>query len=527
MSLPKDLEQDALVKERDAYRIIAKASATTTTIEELCDQVLSGLLDTLEFDKGLIRIYQPRTDSLDMVASIGFGDSSMGESHSMENESHLGVRVGKSLEPLLIDDVSVELTEDSFTKCAKNHNISSMIIWPLVGAEHELIGVISIVSSVSNRIKSLDITFFEMVVTLFESVLDQRLVNERLKESEQRFLQFANYFPGPLFIKDSSSRVIFVNNYMMQESDETVPVGIFTDSVFSEQTAREIIEDDRRVLTRGPIEYIKELSTIHGIRYFWVIKFPIRLSENEQVIGGLSLEITENIMTEMKLDLAIERAEFLLDLMAHDLSNMQQGIVMSLEMLLEFYNLDPKIRELVEGALSQTEYGVDLIQNVRSLSRIDHRSVRVHPIDPYAILVQSIEMVVQSFPHRELQIIIHFHPNKFRTLVDEFLVDVFFNLLHNVVKIDSNETVEIDIFAELDDDYLIIRIEDHGPGLSPNEKAVISKQLMGEKVPGRGLGLYLTGRILRRQGGSIMVADRVRDDPSRGACFVIKLPLAD
>lgn len=66
----------------------------------------------------------------------------------------------------------------------------------------------------------------------------------------------------------------------------------------------------------------------------------------------------------------------------------------------------------------------------------------------------------------------------------------------------------------------VIRVEDRGPGVSPDRVARIFDR--GESTSGSGLGLYVARRLLREERGDIQVEPR----PGGGASFVVSVPLA-
>jgi signal transduction histidine kinase len=72
-----------------------------------------------------------------------------------------------------------------------------------------------------------------------------------------------------------------------------------------------------------------------------------------------------------------------------------------------------------------------------------------------------------------------------------------------------------------------LRVRDHGPGLSPTERRRLfrpfskSDREAAASAPGVGLGLALSRRLARAQGGDLRMDDGVKD----GAAFVLTLPV--
>jgi len=66
--------QDALIRDRKAFQIIAEATIKATSAEKLCEVVLDGLAETFSFDAGTFRLYNPEDDMLYPTAIYGVSE---------------------------------------------------------------------------------------------------------------------------------------------------------------------------------------------------------------------------------------------------------------------------------------------------------------------------------------------------------------------------------------------------------------------------------------------------------------------
>lgn len=81
----------------------------------------------------------------------------------------------------------------------------------------------------------------------------------------------------------------------------------------------------------------------------------------------------------------------------------------------------------------------------------------------------------------------------------------------------------VDVVVEREGDFALIRVEDRGPGVAPQDREMIFER--GERGSaddddGRGLGLHIARTIARSQGGDLRVEER----PGGGASFVLTVP---
>ena len=98
-----------------------------------------------------------------------------------------------------------------------------------------------------------------------------------------------------------------------------------------------------------------------------------------------------------------------------------------------------------------------------------------------------------------------------------YIISIFANLLHFFIP-HSKRKNGISV---------MIRVRDHGPGITPGEERRIfrpfckSARQAAETAPGVGLGLALSRRLARSMGGELSL-----DGCPDGACFVLTLRVA-
>ncbi|WP_240506343.1 ATP-binding protein [Thermoactinospora rubra] len=92
------------------------------------------------------------------------------------------------------------------------------------------------------------------------------------------------------------------------------------------------------------------------------------------------------------------------------------------------------------------------------------------------------------------------------------LVTIVGNLVDNAIEA---ATAKVEVLVRAEGDSLLIRVADDGPGL-PSPEAF--EKGWTTKGDGRGLGLAMVGRAVRRLGGTIEVTS------GRGAVFTVRLP---
>ncbi len=179
-----------------------------------------------------------------------------------------------------------------------------------------------------------------------------------------------------------------------------------------------------------------------------------------------------------------------------------------------------------------------LVENVLAFSRIERGNARSNVRE--AELGELLESLRQRFEARlataGLTLVLPAaHGNDaaqkpaLRVRADLAAVEhILFNLIDNAAKYAAAGTPpEVEIHAFAEGRWVVIQVSDHGPGIPPSEHSRVfqafhkSAREAAESQPGVGLGLALSRRLARAQGGDLVVADA-----ATGARFLLRLPAA-
>ena len=170
----------------------------------------------------------------------------------------------------------------------------------------------------------------------FLSILDiteRRQYEQALKESERRFSAFMETFPHTAFIKTSDHKYLYINNAMKKRFGIEEWVGKTTFDLFPKEIAEKLVKADNISLVKG---YHIEESTVpdkSGNECIWeTYTFRIERENQEPLIGGFSMDITERKESEKKLR---ENEEFLKSI----IESIQDGIsILKPDLTINFTN---------------------------------------------------------------------------------------------------------------------------------------------------------------------------------------------
>jgi signal transduction histidine kinase len=190
-------------------------------------------------------------------------------------------------------------------------------------------------------------------------------------------------------------------------------------------------------------------------------------------------------------------------------------------------------REYITRLRGEAERLGHLVENVLFYARVEsgRGEAARETVDLQALLQEARPRLAERAARADLEMA--FAPpasGPFPVCVDRSAVEqVLLNLVDNACKYAARSTPpRIDVHLETSQGRALVRVSDHGPGLSAAERRRLfqpfskSDRDAANSAPGIGLGLALSRRLARAQGGDLSLDD----SSGSGAVFVLSLPLA-
>jgi PAS domain S-box-containing protein len=254
-----------------------------------------------------------------------------------------------------------------------------------------------------------------------------------------------------------------------------------------------------------------------------------RTAELSNINQALQAEIAERVRAEKELREAKSQSELYVDLMAHDINNLNQVAMGYLELAKDTLSLDKDHTVLLDKPLEMLDNSSKLIDNVRKIQRARGGERPSEKID-IGELLDILKKEYSTTPGRDILINYTPVPGQF-VVADELLRDVFENIIGNTIKHSTGPLiVDIDVnkVEARGQEYYSVAIEDNGPGIDDelkNELFKIDKKGTAKKM-GHGIGLFLVQMLVKNYHGTVSVEDRVPGDHKKGVRFIVMLPVA-
>src|SRR5713101_2909735 len=210
--------------------------------------------------------------------------------------------------------------------------------------------------------------------------------------------------PDAIFVKDLDGRYVIVNDaaaqFLGKSPDEVV--GKNDLELYPEKTARQFIEDDKKVLASGTARSFEGVATSAlGTQAYLVTKGVYR-DKRGKILGvfGISHDMTELRLAHETLDHTrdalvrsqkMEAVGQLTGGIAHDFNNILAIILGNAELLRAHLPEDPYTDEIIDAILRATLHGKDLTGHLLAFSR--RRLLNPQPVAVNALVADIVRLL--------------------------------------------------------------------------------------------------------------------------------------
>ena len=474
---------------------------------------------------------------LDKNGDILNGSKNSSSYFNVENEEEL---IGKHISDLATSGYKDKIKTD-LSKLVASHSLG-MVEYEFQGKSGiNFIGELSL-SAFSSRSSNQ-----EYYIGILRDITNQKIIEIELRENKQMFQLVMDNIPQLISWKDVNSTYLGCNKNFARVAGLNDPKEIIGKNDYElpwkVSEAESFFEIDQLVMDTDKSEFhIIEPQLQADGKQAWLDTNKIPLHNSKQEVVGILCtyeDITERVNSqnalknsERKYKEAYNRAEFYKDVFAHDVSNILQGILSSVELSrfkmgkskknIELFNLF----DIIEDQVSR---GANLVSNIRKISSIDKVNRNLRKVEICSILRNSINNIKSNFPKRKIKITFKSDYEKLFAQANDLIGDVFNNILYNAVKHNTRPIVEIEVeilkksISEIS--LIELQFKDNGVGIRDSQKSNIfqTSALESSSFNRLGLGLSLVKKFVENYDGKIWVEDRIKGDSTQGSTFILTL----
>jgi PAS domain S-box-containing protein len=388
----------------------------------------------------------------------------------------------------------------------------------------------------------------KVLLSIVRDITVRKGIEEALIESEGFNRSVLDALPSSIAVLDETGTIIYVNSGWEKfgVENDICPVGGAGKGINYFEVCRRAYGPNSE---ESPVALKGMMSVLLGEKDLFEVEYPcdspdtkrwfqMRVTpfqgRNTHGIVVYHNDITSRKIAEEAVMEAKARAELYVDLMGHDINNMNQVAMGSLEMALMDLEQDGKMdascKPLLERSMESLTNSSQLIKNVQKLQRASTEGIKLQAVDVADVLKEIIDEQ-RSTPGKDLTIYYKNEASHCLVKANELLQDVFRNLLTNAIKharTDRHLTIGVAVKSIVQNgrNFCRVAIEDNGPGVPDEIKDRLFRRFSrgDTKAKGSGLGLYLVKTLVEHYGGNIRIEDRVPGDCTKGARFVVTIP---
>ena len=410
----------------------------------------------------------------------------------------------------VIEDNTIKIFEETFPFRNGDKTVDTTI-WPLLDKDNHPIGTMGIAIDGKCRAR-----FYE-----------------NLNNNEKNFREITKYCDSVFFIRDEKNIIYMSPAYetIFEESCDYYAHDVYQfNNFFKNEEQKEGILKDYEFdkMNEGRAKAKLKNGKEKWIQY----KFLPIIDEDGKAIKriGILTDITKEVALEE------EKEKIRLDFFAnisHELRTPVNLILSSIQVLkLKLSTLDKENYNYFSNYINIMQRNtfrlVKLINNLIDSTKIDSKSIEIHPInsDIISFIEDTCSSVLDFVKSKNMNLI-------FDTDIEEevigfdpsYIERIMLNLLSNAIKFNKKDG-NIFVNVSVNEKDVVVEVKDEGPGI-PEEKIpnifdrfeqVRSK--MKSEREGTGIGLYIVKALVDLHNGTI----RVNSEEKDGCSIIFTLP---
>jgi len=371
----------------------------------------------------------------------------------------------------------------------------------------------------------------------------QKMKEEIIRDSEERFKNMANTAPVMIWMADVEGLFSFVNKIWLDYSGGELgnQLGInWLNNVHPDDLEKVANNYQNALKTKRPFS-IEFKFMDKKRKYEWMlIKGKPRYSKEKMYLGFIGSCISINDQKEYEAKISnlneelvktIAAKDKFFSIISHDLRSPMGGLMGILDILNTSYeSLEEKEkREFISDAAVASKTTYSLIENLLEWSRIQKGTINYQPemLRIQRLVNNMAVLYEQNLKNKEIEFINIIKPDVFAFADKSMTETIFRNLISNAIKF-THTGGKITISSEIENNLAIIKVKDSGVGIEQENIPKLFRVEAGfstkgtKEESGTGLGLIICKEFAEKQEGKIWVESKKNE----GSNFYFSVPIA-
>jgi len=414
--------------------------------------------------------------------------------------------------------------------------VSDISIIVLTGEEDDAIGMEAIRAGAQDFLIKSQLNPYALDKTI-RFAFERSKLTERVKKSYEQYKLLLESLPDSVVIMSPNFIIQSVNNAfinLVQDTWDNIVDKSVADFIYdkSQFEACSKLVSEGVAITDKEIELInrkslKPISCIVSCKPYFIEY------ENKHTFQMMVKDISERKQLESVIRKK-ELAEFSLDMERKFLTNVSHelrtplNVITGINHLLLESNLGETQKNYVKNQKLAADNLLGLVSNLLDYSQFNASKISLDytTIDFHELLTKIYNSFNDNIENNNVKCVMEIDKNIPQYIKSDAnrLQTIISNLLNNSIKFTENGLITLSI--ELADNLIQLQVKDTGIGIPEIYLKDIFKSFIqlptsnNTKLPGAGLGLAVTNKIVNLFGGTIEIESEV----NVGTCIIVKIP---
>ncbi len=528
---------------------LARVVTSFTRPEELMPNILEVLCKGFGASGGALFFRERGSSDIKLKATYKFDASYAMKYQKIHLGTHLTGLVAQTGEGMVIKDSSGDRrTTRDVVDILKYR---SAVVVP-VTAESEVVGIIALVNETPGFFTEIDLKKLEFMGAHISLAIVNAFLNQEVMLEREKTLDILDRVDEGVYeaevgvpfdkMPDVEAMTItfyrnaaftLLNPSFVRQCGFDLALG---SPVFKGFEDIQFFRMLREVLDKGDVKGIERKWIGEEERQFEVSMVRVDKEGKIKGVKGTRRDVTNRLRMEEKLKESKSQTELYMDLLSHDISNINTSVLGFLDLMGEKLTRSKQsedLRRYIVQCRSAMERSNQMISKVKSLSRIQRQSPELSITDLEERVLKDLEKVRTQFSERN--ILLNYEAQnrgpyivRCDEMIDELILNIFRNSITNTHGNDVDIDLDIKDYRYNNVDGFLLSFSDHGRGIPDDMKERLFDRRFRQdgNLPGSGLGLSVVRGIAERYSGRIWVEDRVTGNHKEGARFMLFLPSA-
>ncbi|MGA1820030.1 MAG: GAF domain-containing protein [Thermoplasmatota archaeon] len=544
-AIEQEMEEDATSLKRELLlrTEIARVVSSFTRPSELLPNILSILCKGLGALGGAVFFLDKGTNEIELKAIHGLDRNYALTYQKIHLGQNVTGKVAETGEGMIIRDATVD--QRSTKGVVEMLKYRSAVVTPVTSGG-DVIGIIALVSDSAGYFSEKDLKLLDQVGLHISPAIVNSFLNQKIKIEKEKLVDILDRLDEGIFEAEIKTLVpqeldpelailalfdkgtfTLMNRSFSDQCDEEIWLGADIRTGFEE---KQLLRMLREVVLKGEVKAIERRWSGENERIFEVSMIRVDRDKHIKGIKGTRRDVTQRSLMEEKVKESKSQTEFYMDLLSHDISNINTAVLGFLDMMESGNRKSHDITRFINISRDQIKRSSQMVQKVKVLGKVQREPPELRTIDVSKRIVKNFDIIKRRFPQKT--VILEHEPGL--SAVNVLVDDLFDELVQSLFQIGLEESKQEKILFEVE----VKKFEfderkghlfsfyngSHEISDATRERVFKRNLKMDGAPPGTGLALSVVRAITERYNGQIWVEDRIAEGKKEGTTIMVFLP---